>query len=86
MFVIIGEESFQTLQNAPLPENLPSRPEEIRPHYVKVVKTSEEDPEPPFLGWIKCSLTKMFSVWSDMQEMSYLEDSHSLRSDGTDVL
>ncbi|KAJ5196518.1 hypothetical protein N7449_006997 [Penicillium cf. viridicatum] len=86
MSVMIYEESFQTLQNAPLPENLPSRPEDMRRHYVKVVEASEEDPQPPFPGWIKCSLPKMFSVWSDMQEMSYLEDSYSLRSAGTDVL
>jgi hypothetical protein len=65
---------------------MPSRPEDMRRHYVKIVKALEENPEPPFPGWIKCSFPQMFGVWVDMEQMSYLEDSYSLRSPSTDVL
>ncbi|OQE29169.1 hypothetical protein PENFLA_c004G04714 [Penicillium flavigenum] len=85
MFIVKDEESFQTLQNAPLPEDLPQRLEDMQRHYVKVVEALEEDPEPPFPGWMKCSLSGIFDLWSNMQEGSYLEESYSLRPRGTDV-
>ncbi|CAG8905442.1 unnamed protein product [Penicillium egyptiacum] len=85
MFIVIDEESFQTLQNAPLPEDLPQRLEDMQRHYVKVVEALEEDPEPPFPGWMKCSLSGIFDLWPNMQEGAYLEESYSLRPRGTDV-
>ncbi|KAJ5972526.1 uncharacterized protein N7479_002444 [Penicillium vulpinum] len=81
MFVVIDEESFQTLQNAPLPEDLLQRLEDGQRYYVKVVEALEDDAEPP----LKCSLRSMFIVWLDMQEGAYLEESCSLRPYGTDV-
>lgn len=43
MFIVIDEESFQTLQNAPLPDDLPQRLEDMQRHYVKVVEALEEE-------------------------------------------
>ncbi|KAJ5397682.1 hypothetical protein N7509_005795 [Penicillium cosmopolitanum] len=84
MFIVIDEESFQTLQNAPLPED--SKYEEKRRHYVKLVEALEVDPYESFPGWMKCSLPSLFEVWSDMQDGAYMKDSYSMRPDGTDVL
>ncbi|CAI7569473.1 unnamed protein product [Penicillium viridicatum] len=77
MFIVIDEESFQTLQNAPLPEK--------RRHYVKLVEALEVDPYESFPGWMKCSLPSLFEVWSDMQDGAYMKDSYSMRPYG-DVL
>jgi hypothetical protein len=85
MFIVIDEESFQTLQNAPLPEDLPRRLEDMQRHYVKFVEALEEDPELPFPGWMKCSLSGIFDTWLDMQEGSYLKETYSLRPRRTDV-
>ncbi|KGO38176.1 hypothetical protein PEX1_073280 [Penicillium expansum] len=81
IFIVIDEESFRTLQNAPLPEDL----KHVQRHYVKVVEALEEDPEPPFPGWMKCSLPGIFDLWLMMQDGDYLELSYSLRHRGTDV-
>jgi hypothetical protein len=48
MFIVIDEESFQKLQNAPLPED--SKYEEERRHYMKLVEALEVDPYKSFLG------------------------------------
>ncbi|KAJ6142760.1 hypothetical protein N7471_002213 [Penicillium samsonianum] len=85
MFIVIDEESFRTLQNAPLPDDLPKTLEDRQRHYVKVIEALEEDSEPPFPGWMKCSLSGIFDLWPNMQEGSYLEESYSLRPYGTDV-
>ncbi|KAJ5966824.1 Aldo/keto reductase [Penicillium viridicatum] len=77
MFIVIDEESFQTLQNAPPPEK--------RRYYVKLVEALGVDPYESFPGWMKCSLPS-FEVWSDMQDGAYMKDSYSMRPDGTDVL
>ncbi|KAJ5593730.1 hypothetical protein N7537_010634 [Penicillium hordei] len=84
MFIVIDEESFHTLQTAPLPED--SKYEEKRRYYVNLVEALEVDPYESFLGWMKCSLPSLFEVWSDMQDGAYMKDSYSMRPDGTDVL
>ncbi|KAJ5852599.1 uncharacterized protein N7529_011984 [Penicillium soppii] len=84
MFIVMDEESFQKLQNAPLPED--SKYEEDRRHYVKLVEALEVDPYESFPGWMKCSLSSLFEVWADMQDGAYMKDSYSMRPDGTDVL
>ncbi|KAJ5877962.1 hypothetical protein N7455_001427 [Penicillium solitum] len=60
MFIVIDEESFQTLQNAPLPED--SNYEEKRRYYVKLVEALEVDPYESCPGWMKCSLPSLFEV------------------------
>jgi hypothetical protein len=72
MFIVIDEESFQTLQNAPLPED--SKYEEKRRHYVKLGEALEVDPYESFPGWMKCSLSSLFEVWADMQDGDYMKD------------
>ncbi|OQD71978.1 hypothetical protein PENPOL_c001G06312 [Penicillium polonicum] len=84
MFMVIAEESFQTLQNAPFPEN--SKYEERRHHYVKLVDALEVDPSEDFQGWMKCSLPSLWEVWSDMQDTAYMKDTSSMIPDDTDVL
>lgn len=74
MFIVTDEESFRTLQNAPLPED--SKSEEERRHYVKLVEALEVDPYESFPGWMKCSLPSLFEVWSDMQYGAYMEKSY----------
>ncbi|KAJ5124769.1 uncharacterized protein N7515_008594 [Penicillium bovifimosum] len=83
MFIVIDEESFQTLQNAPFPEN--SRYEERRHHYVKLVE-AEVDPSDWFQGWMKCSLPSLWEVWSDMLDGAYMRRTASMIPDDTDVL
>ena len=84
MFIVIDEESFQTLQNAPFPEN--SKYEERRHHYVKLVEALEVDPSEDFQGWMKYSLPSLWEVWSDMQDTAYMKDTSSMIPDDTDVL
>ncbi|KAJ5398830.1 hypothetical protein N7465_009319 [Penicillium sp. CMV-2018d] len=84
MFIVIDEESFQTLQNAPFPEN--SKYEERRHHYVKLVEALEVDLSEDFQGWMKCSLPSLWEVWSDMQDTAYMKDTSSMIPDDTDVL
>ncbi|KAJ5319166.1 uncharacterized protein N7506_011870 [Penicillium brevicompactum] len=58
--VMIDEDCFQTLQNAPLSENLTTRLEDRLLHYVKISEGLEEEHEPPFPGWMTCSLPQMY--------------------------
>ncbi|CAP93079.1 Pc16g04090 [Penicillium rubens Wisconsin 54-1255] len=84
MFIVIDEESFQTLRNAPFPEN--SKYEERRYHYVKLVEALEVDLSEDFQGWMKCSLPSLWEIWSDMQDTTYMKDTSSMIPDDTDVL
>lgn len=55
MFIVIDEESLQSLQDAPIPEECPLGLKHRLGHYVKLVEAWQE-PEHPFMGWMKCSL------------------------------
>ncbi|KAK9859593.1 hypothetical protein MYU51_013721 [Penicillium brevicompactum] len=58
--VMIDEDCFQTLQNAPLSENLTTRLEDRLLHYVKISEGLEEEHEPPFPG----DLTTQIVGWA----------------------
>lgn len=59
MFIVTDEKSLQSLLDAPIPSECPVGLQHRVSHYVKLVEAWQEI-DPPFLGWIKCSLKGLF--------------------------
>jgi hypothetical protein len=74
MFIVIDEESFQTLLDAPSVEDRVARRRGLN-HFVKVVETWP-DADPPFDGWMKCSLRGLWNLWPVMQDGDYMRLSY----------
>lgn len=72
MFIIVDEECLRSLVNTPIPEECRVG---IRTEYfVKLVEAWQE-PDPPFLGWMKCSLKGLWDIWRNKQDGDYLRNS-----------
>ena len=84
MFIVIDKESFQSLQDTPIPEECPLDLQHQVGHYVKVVETWQE-PDPPFLGWMKWSLKGLWDIWRNMQDGDYMRKSYTLVCEYRDV-
>ncbi|KAJ5333203.1 hypothetical protein MYU51_014821 [Penicillium brevicompactum] len=84
MFIVIDEESFQTLQDAPFPGDMNYK--ERRRHYVKLGEALEVDPHEDFPGHMKCSLPSLWEVWTDMYDGGYMKDCGAMIPDDSDVL
>jgi hypothetical protein len=79
MFIVIDEESLQSLHDAPVPEDCPPGSKDRFNHYMKLVEAWQE-PEYPFMGWMKCSLKGLWDVWRNMQDGDYMRKSYALIS------
>ncbi|CEJ62485.1 hypothetical protein PMG11_10982 [Penicillium brasilianum] len=77
MFIVIDEESLQSLQDTPIPEECFPGSKHWLGHYVKLVEAWQE-PEHPFMGWMKCSLRGLWDVWRNMQDGDYMRKSYVL--------
>lgn len=84
MFILIDEESFQSLLGTPIPEECPLDMQHWVGHYVKLVEAWQEL-DPPFHGWMKCSLKGLWDIWRNMQDGDYMRKSYALVSEYRDV-
>ncbi|KAF3389628.1 hypothetical protein F1880_003948 [Penicillium rolfsii] len=84
MSIVVDEESLQSLKNAPIPEECPGGMRPRVSHYVKLVEAWQE-PDPPFLGWMKCSLKGLWDIWRNMQDGDYMRNSYVIVCDRRDV-
>lgn len=76
MFIVIDEESFQALLDAPPVEELiPLR--RGASHWVKLVETWP-DLDPIFEGWMKCSLRALWNLWPVTQDGDCMRMSHMM--------
>ncbi|KAJ6167137.1 hypothetical protein N7470_002584 [Penicillium chermesinum] len=80
MFIVVDEESFNSLQNTPLPAELPTGIESRVAHY----RWCKSD-DPTFPGWMKCSLKGLWDMWRNMGDGDYMRKSYVLVSDHRDV-
>jgi hypothetical protein len=85
MFIVIDEESLQSLLNATIPEERQVGMQHRIGHYVKLVEAWQEIDPPPFLGWMKCSLPGLWDIWRNMQDGCYMKDSYVLVCKHRDV-
>ncbi|KAE8396109.1 hypothetical protein BDV23DRAFT_144346 [Aspergillus alliaceus] len=82
MFIVIDEESFQTLLDAPNAEE--SVAWQRTNHFVKVIE-AWPDNDPPFEGWMKCSLSGLWDLWPVMQDGDYMRMSYMMMRGVRDV-
>ncbi|KAJ5083637.1 hypothetical protein N7456_013064 [Penicillium angulare] len=86
MFIVIDEESFQSLQNAPTPAECPEGMEHRVAHYVKLVEAwQDQDRDSLFPGWMKCSLKSLWDMWGHMQDGAYMRHSFMIVRGKRDV-
>ncbi|KAJ9484814.1 hypothetical protein VN97_g8559 [Penicillium thymicola] len=79
MFIVVDEESFNSLQNAPIPAELPTGTKRRIAHYVKLVEVGQEhDHDSLFPGWMKCSLKGLWDIWRNMQDGDYMRSSYMM--------
>ena len=73
MFIVIDEECFNSIQNAPVPEELPLGMKFRVAHYVKLVEAwQDQDRDSRFPGWMKCSLPGLWDLWRNMGNGDYM--------------
>ncbi|CAG8211342.1 unnamed protein product [Penicillium nalgiovense] len=86
MFIVVDEESLNSLQNAPIPAELPTGMKRRIAHYVKLVEAGQEqDRDSLFLGWMKCSLKGLWDMWRNMQDGDYMRSSYMMVRERRDV-
>lgn len=77
MFIVVDEESFNSLQNAPIPTELPIKRRIA--HYIKLVEAGQEqDRDSLFPGWTKCSLKGLWDMWRNMQDGDYMRSRYMM--------
>ncbi|KAJ5117410.1 hypothetical protein N7448_011042 [Penicillium atrosanguineum] len=86
MFIVVDEESFNSLLNAPAPTELPKGIKWRIAHYVKLVEAwQEQDRDSRFPGWMKCSLKGLWDLWRSMQDGDYMRNSYMMVQKRRDV-
>lgn len=86
MFIVIDEECLKSIQNAPVPEELPLGMEYRVAHFVKLVEAwQEQDRDSLFPGWMKCSLPGLWDLWRNMGNGDYMRKSWAMVCDSRDV-
>ncbi|KAJ5661156.1 uncharacterized protein N7484_000528 [Penicillium longicatenatum] len=83
MFILVDEESLQTLLTTPIPEGLGWNKERWK-HYVKLVEAWQES-DSPYMGWMKYSLEGIWSLWANMEDGCYMRSSFMMVHDYRDV-
>ncbi|KAJ5215886.1 MFS transporter asaE [Penicillium cinerascens] len=86
MFIVVDEESFETLQTASIPAECPGGMEHLVAYYVKLVEAwQDQDRDSLFPGWMKCSLHSLWDIWRHMQDGDYMRHSYMMVREHRDV-
>lgn len=86
MFIVVDEESFESLQTAPIPAECPVGMKNRVARYVKLVEAwQDQDRDSLFPGWMKCSLKSHWDIWRNMQDGDYMRNSYMMVRENRDV-